>query len=214
MSRSKYDWTKISNEFIEGILREDGSIWYPTLEDLAERYGMRAGYLRARAGAGPDGYVRGKSWYSLRSEHLARVEQLHREEAAKAKARASANFDQSCIVVARNGIAMIASWFKDAQARAVQGPDGVTAYPLIPAATLNMLSHAATNFQRLGRLALGEPSEIRADDVTVTVTEEDEFDRLERALRQLSPEEQVAFDRAFSKLTGLPPVCGADEVEA
>lgn len=208
MGRPKYNWDQICNEFVQGILQEDGSIWYPTLEEIAERYNIKARYLRKRAGSGTDAFVPGTTWYDLRRKHMAALEQKYREELAKARAKITVKFDEDCISAAKHGLMNVLAHFKKLQDQIVEGPDGKAIIPTMKPSELHQLSCAGLNWQKVGRLVLGETTEIRSDEVEVARVEtpEPSTNPWEKAVEEMTVEEMDALDLAFSKLTGIPPL--------
>ena len=46
--RPKYDWPAIRLEYVQGIARPDGSIWWPSTRELAERHSMPGDTVKNR----------------------------------------------------------------------------------------------------------------------------------------------------------------------
>jgi len=172
-------WIDARQLYIEG---EPGStpeaphIW-PTLEVIAQRSGVRWDSLRKRAGK--------EGWRRERAMFVARLEREKRNAKLAKLTAESAQFDSTTFKLAQALAGEVAQQFRDInkvrqmrdmKAREAEGDDDklMTAltepkYRPATAHQLSALSTALATAQRIGRLALGEPTDAIAADVTAQV---------------------------------------------
>ena len=161
VARRRHDWPTIFLEFVQGYPQEDGSTRWPTLKDISDKYGIKHSQVRRRASDKTDGSPKGLNWYEHRSRYVALMEQKRLEAAAAARARAATKFDEDCLSIANHGMLNLKARFLELQAGAVKGPGGkIISMPSAKPSELHLISNALLNFQKAGRLVLGEPTEV------------------------------------------------------
>lgn len=143
-----YPWDVIRAEYVEGQVRPDGSIAWPSHADLSEKYGASRSTISRRAMA--------EKWLDLRADHSRRVDELRSIKRAELVADRAAQFDTDVLKAASQGVRHILGHFMVVQERfkASRGRE-----PMEPN-LLEQLSRALERFHRIGRLAMGEPGEI------------------------------------------------------
>ena len=145
-----HDWDGAKKTYVEGIINKDGNLVYPTLEETAKRHGISNSTMRKKSMA--DG------WASERDIFRTRLERKHQENRLELLAGKASEFDAGIFRAAEIGLAHIKMHFVKANEAMAKAPEGQK-NPLSTTA-LNTLSKALERFQRVGRLALGEPTEI------------------------------------------------------
>lgn len=167
ISRVSPKWTEIEAFYVQGESRPEGEHFWPTMEQVAERFGER--HDRVRKHAGPGG------WTTKRAHYADRLAREKREARTSAIIKESAEFDSSSLKLAKalqgNVAALIGDitrmrQVRDAKLRAVaDDPAALAALlndPRYKPATghqLTALATALATAQRVGRLALGDPTE-------------------------------------------------------
>lgn len=146
---TKHNWEVIKSEYIEGVPSEErGELVYPSLRDLSEKYGVSQSTMRKRSAV--------EDWPTQRNMYQTKIEQMRREKKAKNLATKSAEFDEEIYKIADIGMKHIQGHFLAAQERfrESRGLEPMTM------SSLEQLSRSLERFQRIGRLALGEATEI------------------------------------------------------
>jgi hypothetical protein len=137
----KYPWTAIEKAFVEGMPDETGAWHYPTIFDLRTMFGVS--YIQARR------HIAQGGWVKKRDEWRQALQNKIKEQSMVDLIAAANRFDDSCIEIAQRGIAEILEHFYVAKA------EGET----MSARELDTLGRAAISLQKVGRLALGLPTE-------------------------------------------------------
>jgi len=148
---AKYPWDNIRSAYVEGI-RNEHELRYPTLEELAHDYGPDPAHLRRRASA--------EGWAEQRKMYQKKLDEARQDEKVSALAREAVKFDQECLELARVGMNHVRGHFLAAQDK-FKNSNGKEA---MAATMLERLSRAAERYQKVGRLALGEPTEHSRED--------------------------------------------------
>lgn len=145
-----HDWDGAKKTYVEGIHDKDGNLVYPTLEETGKRHGISSSSMRKKAAD--------QGWANERDIFRTRLAQKHRENRLELLAGKASEFDAGMFRVVEIGLAHIKMHFVRANEAMNKAPEGQKR-PLSTTA-LNTLSKALERFQRVGRLALGEPTEI------------------------------------------------------
>lgn len=122
------------------------------------------------------------------------LEQRMIEEAAKARAKAAAQFDDDCLSIAKHGMMNLKAKFLDLQRAAVKGPDGkVVSMPSAKPSELHLISNSLLNFQKAGRLVLGEPTEVKDSRVSggLAITQMSAEEREKRIDQMLKRQQHI-----------------------
>jgi hypothetical protein len=158
-TRQKYDYTQAEKDYIGGIDTEEwGHVW-PTMADLAEKYGIPVGAMT--------GYAMRHDWTLRRDEVIAQAENMSRVALAEQMAETIVEFDARCVALANSGIDEISRHFRnfhkylDSLIKAAMSdqddPDMVL--DVMSAIDLDRLGRALERFQKIGRLAMGQTTE-------------------------------------------------------
>ena len=143
----KIDWIKIKSDYTQGVDR-DGKVSFPTLEELSVLHNVSQSTLRKRSAA--------EDWTTSKNMFKSHLEQKRREKRTEVLAGKAAEFDADIFKVVSVGVRHIQGHFLAVEQRFIdsQGrePMGVN--------MLNQLAMALDRLQKVGRLALGEPTEI------------------------------------------------------
>ena len=91
-----YDWYKISREYIEGAANEAGDIVYPTLPELAEKYGFHLSTIGRRCS---------KEQWAVKRERLAnKISKSRERKKAEVLSEEGARYDLECFNISREAI--------------------------------------------------------------------------------------------------------------
>ena len=145
-----HDWDLVKREYVEGVIDKDGNLVYPTLAELGKKHKISPDTMRKRSTA--------DNWTNERNIFRTRLAQKHQENRLELLAGKASEFDAGIFRAAEIGLAHIKMHFVKANEAMAKAPEGQK-NPLSTSA-LNTLSKALERFQRVGRLALGEPTEI------------------------------------------------------
>jgi hypothetical protein len=138
-------------EYVEGIRTEEG-LNYPTLDEVGTKYGANLSYLRRKAST--------ENWTGQRKMYQQKIEQARQEKRVNLLATEAAKFDAECLELARVGLNHVRGHFLSAQ-EDFKSSNGKKA---MNATMLEKLSRASERYQKVGRLALGEPTEHNKED--------------------------------------------------
>jgi len=141
MGKIRHDWPAIKAEYVEGGIDEKGNRAWPSMEDVAQKYGVRGPSVRREAAKG--------GWLQQRASFVTKVEQARKEQKSDELAGKAAEFDIKCLKVAEAGLSHVARHYQLA----------AEAKKPLPAGELAQLSAAQKNYQQIGRLALGDSTE-------------------------------------------------------
>lgn len=94
---SKYDWRKIAQEYIEGVVGEKGDIEYPSLNDLVAKYGFSLSTVGRQCSRG--------QWPVKRERFANKVGKKRESKKAETLSDESARYDLECFNISRDGIA-------------------------------------------------------------------------------------------------------------
>lgn len=169
---AKHDWPKISVDYIEGIISKDGERVYPTLEEVAQKYSVRAGIVRKHAAK--------ERWRDMRRTFQEELAEKERQIRLARRSREEITFHDNCLKLAKGGIFHLSDHMQqlldrynaEKKARATKSEKEKEKKPgvkpgdkekladILDAESLRMLdgiSRALERFQRIGCIALGIP---------------------------------------------------------
>lgn len=132
MSSSKYDWEKISKEYIESP-SDDAR---PSLQSLAAKYGMSLNFIQQRSAK--------DKWVEQAKIFLRRVSQESTQQKASSLAGEQTKFDADILTVARALQGQIIGHLNEAKVKK----------ELLPTKDISLLSGSLSTIQRIGRTAL------------------------------------------------------------
>lgn len=178
----KYDWLTIRREYVEGYQEEHG-ITYPTLQELATKYGVPHKTVRMRSAK--------ERWRHLRAQHLRTIEAAKRAKRAIRLGEEAADFDTKSLNVAKLGIAMVtqrmaeiakdvrereelkAKFAEDLAAGRMPKFDirKTAGGSVIDARELDTLARAGMQWFDLGKKAMGEATERTETTISIDVEE-------------------------------------------
>ena len=92
---SKYDWDRISREYIEGLVQDDGSIKYPSLRELSELEHCPMASLARKSKA--------EQWPLKRERFVNKVKTKREQKKAETLSDEATRFDLSCFNISREG---------------------------------------------------------------------------------------------------------------
>lgn len=159
---SKYNWERIKSEYVEGIRDEEGDVKYPTLKELSEKHGCTYLYIQIVSAKG--------NWSQERKIYIRKISELRQEKKSEVLASESAQFDSKTLEAARAGVGFIKEHLVGAD------KDLKDAQKLIDEERLEKLGRALVNYQKVGKLALGEVTvreEHKLEPLQIVVSKED-----------------------------------------
>lgn len=145
----------IRTEYIEGIVQEDGVRRLPSMRDLASKYGVTANTISR--------WSRKDGWALERQKFQERLSKEITTKRIDKLADRATTFDGDCLSAANEVLQEVTRRLQE-HMKAVQGDDEAKELAVYH---LRELSQAALNGQKLGRLALGEASEITKGSIDV-----------------------------------------------
>jgi len=150
---AKYNWEKIKAEYVEGIKDEKGDIKYPTLKELSEKY--RCSYLYIQQVSSKN------NWTQEHKIYIRKISELKREKKSEVLASESAEFDSKTLELAKAGESFIKIHFAQA------GRNFKKDQELMDDEKIERLGRALINYQKAGKLALGEATDKQDQNITI-----------------------------------------------
>ena len=147
--------SKILIEYLEGELQEDGSRQTISLDKLVEKHGVARATLFRRADK--------EKWNDQRTEFLAKARKQIKDNRIKDLVTESGKLDKASLAIANGLLSRVANKLSQAQAADRAGDD------ILSAEQIRALANTALTAQKIGKLALGEASEITKVNADVTV---------------------------------------------
>lgn len=92
----RYDWDKVKKEYIEGVRQPDGSVFYPTLRDLAQKYGCVLSTAGRRCAK--------EQWNIQRERFANKVEHERKQRKAESLSEEATRYDLACFRISRDGV--------------------------------------------------------------------------------------------------------------
>jgi hypothetical protein len=142
-------WNRVRQQFIQGIVIEDGSIHYPTIAELREVHGIPYTTIRRR--------MIDEGWIEKRDKYKCSLDKWLHAATADEYIEAATKFNGLCIEASQRAVEQIREHLHTRIA------DGETVSPL----DLDRLGRSMVSWQKVGRLALGLSTEnnfMRSDD--------------------------------------------------
>ena len=147
-----YDWDIIKTEYVQGYVDEDGKLKLPTLKELCQKHGCSISIMRHHSSEG--------QWKDHRKHFkCVRVEKIY-EKKLDVLVNEAAKFDSKSLKAATIGVDEGLERLKD---KSLSTHDYMK------------ISTAIMNFQNVGLLALGEPTERVKNDNKQEVILDDSF---------------------------------------
>lgn len=146
---------KMLLEYCEGELQEDGSRQVTSLDKLVAKYGVARATLFRRADK--------EDWSQQRTEFIAKTRSEIKNNRAKDIVAEAGKLDKASLAIATGLLGRVASKLSRAQAEDRNGNDTLSAEQI------RALANTALTAQKIGKLALGEASEITKVNADVTV---------------------------------------------
>jgi len=141
-SGNTVDWVSVKEAYVCGVIKEDGSLYFPTHVELATQFGSTASAVASKSSLG--------EWQTERSMYISNLERRKKEKRIEELAGQAAEFDTRVLKAARAGLSYVEAHFRSAQRLYEQ--DGV----IIRLNDLEKISRILERYHRVGRLALGE----------------------------------------------------------
>lgn len=111
MKRTKHPWSDIRRLYVEGEEGEaTGSLFFPTLHQVAERFGVGRTVVRRKAA---DGH-----WAADRADYQARLEAARREQTAYDRVKEIVDTDDRALSTARLGAHLVLQRVRDIEVEA------------------------------------------------------------------------------------------------
>lgn len=140
--QAKHDWLSIKRDYVEGMANGEGLHW-PTLEEVAEKYKVRHGYVVQRAAK--------EKWTDAKNIYRRKVEDARQDKRSDLLASKGAEFDATFLQIAETLGGMIKLRMNELNAKQADGKVKAS-----EAQELTRLTIAARNAHAMGRVALGE----------------------------------------------------------
>jgi hypothetical protein len=141
-----YNWDLIKREYVQGIPDKDGKTLCPTLEELCERHGCKFSTITKKSSTG--------NWKQERKLFGNKKERMIEEKKLEVMAEESANIDNKALTAAELGIDKGLTQLQENE---------------LSIHEYQKLSIGISNFHKMGKLALGEPTEHTQNTANVKV---------------------------------------------
>ncbi len=171
MEKKNHDWLTISREYIEGYRQDDGSIRYPTTEELAEKYKIRGNRVRDHCAE--------ERWRDKREAFKRKVANLVEHNRARSRAKEIETFTGDCLKVSKGGLWPLMKSLEHIIRRTEKSGD-ISKEDLTK---LEQISRTLERLQKSGHLALGIPQ-------SMLQIKSEEISTLEISTGNLTPEER------------------------
>jgi hypothetical protein len=158
--RRRHDWAKVKTDYVQGV-EEGGNRRYPSVPELSKKYGISVKYAQEIAAK--------QNWVQERRIFESKLQDLRETQRITKLLEDSTKFDSDNLNIAKAGVGVVGSKFT-AHLKATQTLMSTTATEeqkeeakthILSGGALETLSKAIVNYQRLGKIALGEPEEQR-----------------------------------------------------
>lgn len=145
---------QIKKQYIEGIVKE-GVHYNPSMSELAQKYNTTVQTISR--------WSKLENWILLKHEYKKTIEKKAMTKKTSKIAETIARFDEKCLSIAEGMINEVGRKLQASQTlqKINQNSQG------LPHSEIKDLSVTALNAQKLGRLALGEASEINKTSVDI-----------------------------------------------
>jgi len=148
---NKYDWGIIKREYVEGYFVDDNIIKWPTMKELALKWGVAPNYLRRVASE--------DRWTIEKKNYITNYEHTKQEEKIRYLAKKSAKFDTRCAKIAEEGIRRIENYLIQTENNVIIDKDGQSIKIIITLQDLEIAAKTLEKFQKIGRLAFGNTTD-------------------------------------------------------
>ena len=168
-------------EFLEGEIQADGSRSTISLEQLHKKHNIARATLYRRADK--------EDWHSQRQNFISKTREKLKESRANDLVKEAQNLDKASIRLSQALLGRVANKLLQDQASESAGGE------VLSPEALRALSATALNAQRIGKLALGEASEIRQVNADVSVP--DTFKRVMESLHGAREQRATSFSETI-----------------
>lgn len=159
---SPNDWLTIKSEYVEGLLDDDGTLTWLSLDQLAQRHSVSPFAVKDHS--------RTEDWVASRAMFQRRIEYERQESKAREAARLGADLDVSALRIARNGMAITSARVAELGTRVQRrteelqrSPDREPTTKAVDSLELDRLHRTATGWYELGTKALGDAQRVRLE---------------------------------------------------
>ena len=136
MTMQRYEWQRVRIEYVQGRQNGDGTLEWPTLEQLALEYGIAPNTVRSRAAR--------EQWTERRNDFATVLQQKIREKTLEQLAEKASQLDLQAFSVARAMLILAARELRDGMENS-----------RLSLADRERLLRMCDTAHRLGRRALG-----------------------------------------------------------
>lgn len=171
----------IRAEYVEGTIGDNNVRVLPSMRELAEKYGVTANTISR--------WSRDDGWLQARETFQAEYARKTTVKKADRMAEQASKFDQNCLAIADGMIREVGRRLQEN----IEALRGNTEAQMLDTGDLKDLAIVAIHGQKLGRLALGEASEITKG--TLDVDGNDNFRRTMRQLLELREQRAESHSR-------------------
>jgi len=155
----RHDWDLVKQQYVEGIMDGDGNIMFPTLQTLSDMHNISESTIRKRSAA--------DDWATEKNIFRATLERKRMESKTDILAGKSSEFDAQIFRLADIGVNHLKIHFINANNRLKRSEAEASArgeedaeLQAMALSQMENLSRALERLQRIGRLALGEPTDM------------------------------------------------------
>ncbi|MEK9767828.1 MAG: hypothetical protein VW683_02805 [Betaproteobacteria bacterium] len=172
---------KIFIEFCEGELLDDGTRQSISLDALQKKHNVARATLYRRAEK--------ENWQQQKIDFISKTREKLKESRAQDFTREAGQLDNASLALARGFLGRVASVLRNDEISARENQ------PTLTPQQLASLSAVAMNAQKIGKLALGEASEITKVNADVTVP--DSYRTVMDQLRELRESRAETFSKTL-----------------
>lgn len=158
---NKYNWGIIKREYVEGYFIDDNVIKWPTMKELALKWGVPPNYLRRVASE--------DRWTVEKRNYVTNYEHAKQEEKIRYLAKKSAKFDTRCAKIAEEGIRRIENYLIQTENNVIIDKEGNPVKIIVTLQDLEMAAKTLEKFQKIGRLAFGNTTDNKREIKDINV---------------------------------------------
>lgn len=176
-------WEIIERQFVQGLIQQNGEVYYPTLKEMSEVHDINYATIRRRMIDG--------NWMLRREQWQRDVHKWTHYANMNEYIQAAQRFDSTCVQAAQIAMDSIVGHLSEYIANGEQVPERL----------LDALGRAAVNFQKVGRLALGLSTENNS-----TKIREEKQSNIQIDTSLLSDREQGIIDTFIEQIEKRKPM--------
>jgi len=162
MPKRRINWEIIRQDYIQGY-EKNGKLCYPSMRDLAEKYGIDVAVIGRRA--------KKEEWVAKREIYINKKSVRSQQKAIEKYSEEASEFDLKCFIGARSILEATESTIEALSKK----EEPLNEKEL---RKLRVITEVRLNAQKEAKIAIGEPVEKEKIDITIKLPEDIDEDKL------------------------------------